>query len=128
MGKRIPINFYTSVAAGSKKTVKSEKIPFKFKVTLIEVRHDINDQQKTKVGIFSSHSDDTPTTKPPLGTNLIKQYSQEEWIRGNGEIRKFVLDHKVREEDSYLKMYLDNTDTFEHQAWARVQIERLEET
>jgi len=127
MGRVIPLNFYTSVAPGTKKSVViKRRLDFKYKVRFMACRHDLNDQQKTKVAFFVNRQANAVSGVEPDGVNLIKEYSQHDYFVGDGEVRHMRIDHDVHDEGTYIHMYVENTDTFTHEVWGYVEIERKE--
>lgn len=123
MYREISIPFYSTVAASSKKTLVSQRISTPFFVTRLHVRFGTGTENKLKLSFYVSPDDSAPTTAAPTGTNILAQHGHVSYINGSGETIRIPVEVQFDGQGYYLKVYAENSDTFQHSIKAQVSIE-----
>ena len=116
-------NFGGSIDASSKRTFVSKRIDLPFRVKKIRAFFGADTEWKTRIYLFISPDAEAPTTKAPNGTNILTQLSQQVYLTSGGGIHEFQQETGVEQSGMYLKVYVDNTDTFSHNIAVTITIE-----
>jgi hypothetical protein len=74
---------------------------------------------------FISFDPEAPTTEQPNGTNVLAQTGQAEYITGDDEIKEFAQETEQPFSNGWIKIYSENSDTFDHTIDAQVTLELL---
>jgi len=123
---KVPINFFMTVNASSKKTQTSKRISFPFRIRRVRVHFPIGSELNLPVSIILSNDPTIPTTAAPDGVNILQSLGGYPTIQGNDETFDINLDMKVRERGKYIKVYGENKDaTNGHYVYGIVEIESL---
>ncbi len=59
---------------------------------------------------------------------MLQDYGQVDYVVGNDDTKDMQQDVSMHESGSYLKVYAQNSDTFDHTIDAQVTIEEKERT
>ena len=121
------ISFFSTVAASSKKTLVSKRITSSFRIKKIRASFAPGVNRLMNLYFFISYDDSAPTTEEPKGANLLSQTGQVLYITGDDERKEMELEIYQKEVGAFVKVYADNTDTFEHTIDCQIVIEMLEE-
>lgn len=125
-GQILTVNFLSSVAANTAKTVVSKRISRPFKLLLIRPHFILNTNRKVRLYFFVSPDDSSPSSLPLTGSNLIAEASQTNYIVGDDEYKMLWQNWDSQSGGHYLKVFANNTDTFEHAIDVQMFIELLQ--
>jgi len=115
------------IPAGSEKTVVSKRIPWKFTLKELAAKFELNDAGKSHVKFFIAFDDSIPAVGEPAGINPLTELGEHDYLSGDDEEVKIETELDVMEESAYIKMYVNNTDTYDHTIRGRCMIEIIEE-
>ena len=121
------ISFFGSVAASSKLTLVSQKISTAFKTKILRASFAPGVNRLMTLKFFISQDPSAPTTEEPQGVNILKQLGQTSYLTGDDEFKEFPHETVYPERNAYLKIYAENSDTFEHTIDAQITIEFIDE-
>jgi len=121
------ISFFGTVADSSKKTLVSKRITSAFTIKKIRASFAPGVNRLMNLYFFISFDDSAPTTEEPKGVNLLSQTGQVLYITGDDERKEMELEIVQKEKGAFVKVYADNTDTFEHTIDCQIVIEMLED-
>jgi hypothetical protein len=121
------ISFFGTVAASSKKTLVSKRITSPFRIKKIRASFAPGVNRLMNLYFFISFDDSAPTTEEPKGVNLLSQTGQVLYITGDDQLKEMELEIYQKEKGAFVKVYADNTDTYEHTIDCQIVIEMLEE-
>lgn len=122
----VTIPFFGTVAASSKKTLCSKRIDYPIRTLRIRAGFAAGCNRLLRLYFFISPDDETPTTPFPTGMNIFAELGESVYLVGDDNI--VDLDHmsEALTGGNYLKIFADNTDTFEHAIEAQITVEMLE--
>ena len=125
--KQQTISFFGTVAAGTNLTLVSQRISQRFKTKLIRASFAPGVNRLMTLKFFISQDPTAPTTEDPQGTNILKQIGQVTYLTGDDEYKEFPHETIFDQRNAFIKVYAQNTDTFDHTIDAQVTIEYLDE-
>ncbi len=125
IGNKQTVAFFGTVAAGSNKTLVSQKITQSFKTIRFHASFAPGIQRLMTLKFFISTDKSTPTTAEPQGVNVLQQLGQVAYITGDDEWKD--LEHEIihSERNAYLKVYAENADVVAHTIDAQITIEYI---
>lgn len=117
------LSFVGTCSARSELTLVSQRITRAFRVRRIMARFPTGCQNLMSLAFFLSGDDEAPSSGRPTGISVLQDLGQVDYVRGEGVL--LTLDHTVEmaAEGSYLKVYADNQDYYEHAVDVLVQVE-----
>ena len=123
---RFTLPFVATASPSSVVTVCTGSIEFDHIITRISFDGSDTAYRNVIAKVFTSEDDDTPSSGEPSGTNVIPSFAQAAYITIGS--RKIQLDLNYRgREGSFLKLYLENSDTVNEQTvYGYVTIEQTE--
>jgi hypothetical protein len=121
------ISFFGTVGALAKKTLVSQKIGQKFKTKIIRASFAPGVNRLMTLKFFISQDPSAPTTEEPQGINILKQIGQVPYITGDNEYKELPHETLYPERNAYIKVFAENSDTYDHTIDAQVTIEYLDE-
>jgi hypothetical protein len=121
------ISFFGTVAGGSNLTLVSQKIGERFKTKIIRASFAPGVNRLMTLKFFISQDPSAPTTEEPQGINILKQIGQVPYITGDDEYKELPHETLYPERNAYIKVYAENSDTYEHTIDAQVTIEYIED-
>jgi len=119
------IAFFDTVAGGAKKTLVSPRIEAPFKVKGVRASFAPGVNRLMNLEFYVSPDDSAPTTKPLTGINILASLGHVGYITGDDEFKEMAVEMETISSGYYLKIFSDNTDTFEHTIDAQVTIELI---
>lgn len=119
----ITASFQGTVAANSKKTLRSNRIDLPFGTKRIRAAFALGCNRLLRLSFYISPDQSTPTTEPPTGINIFAQLGASQYITGEDNIIDFQHEIGIKTAGYYLKVYADNQDTYEHTIDAQITIE-----
>lgn len=125
MEDRKVISFAGTCDARGELTLVSDRIAYPYFVRQLEVDFAEGCQNLMLVKFFTSADDHAPSSGEPSDVSLLQELSPNDYVRGNA--RQITMAHTTRVDvgGTYLKVYANNTDYFDHDVNARVEIEPL---
>jgi hypothetical protein len=122
MGQTKSITFVGMAAARAQTTLVSRPIGRPWRLERITVRFPAGCQDLVGLAFWASPDTDAPTSGNPTGVNLLQDYSQATYVRGDGET--VTLPHQIDVPDTgmSLKIVATNNDWYDHALDANIQI------
>jgi len=126
MGQKQTIPFRGTVTAGSSAVLVSEKIARPFKTTRFWVQFELNVARTVDVRFFKRNSSSSSSPTIVQETDLFAQLGQTSKFRGDDQ--PLIMNHEVvvRDASAFLKVFIENTDGFDHMVEASVEVEYLD--
>lgn len=124
-GQILTVNFLSSVDANSAITIVSKRISRPFRLWLIRPHFALNTNRTLRLYFFVSPDNYAPTSLPMTGSNLIAEASQTNYVVGDDEYKLLWQNWESQTGGNYLKVYADNTDSFDHTIDVQMFIELL---
>ena len=117
------ISFKDTVTASTVKTLASKQIGFPFKFSRIHIYFPLGSDLLTQYRVYSSYDDNAPSSGEPSGINIFGTLGQVNYIVGaNGWIT--IIDQTVvRERGTFIKVYMNNTDSADHTLVCVIEID-----
>lgn len=120
------VSFYGTCTAGSSKVLVSKHIGHPYNVTRIRARFAQGSNNTLKLAFYISPDNDAPATGSPTGVSMLQGYGQVDYVVGNDDTKDMPHNVKQHESGSYLKVYAQNSDGFDHSLDVQITIEELE--
>jgi hypothetical protein len=117
------VSFFGTCTASSTKVLVSKHIGHPYEVKRISARFANGCNNLITNEFYISPDSDAPSTGKPNGISLLKDYGQVDYVTGNDDTKKMEHDVEMPESGSYLKVYADNSDTFDHSIDVQIEIE-----
>jgi len=120
------ISYFGTVAITSNLTLLSQKITSAFKIKRIRASFPSGVNRLMRLSFFIVGTPETPTTRAPIGTNILQSRGQVAFVTGDDNVIEF--DHEIISPDAnkYIAVYAENTDVFAHTIECQVTIEYFE--
>lgn len=118
------ILFVGTVAANSNKTLVSQRLTFPFATREFRVHFSLNTNKKLRIEFFVSPDNSVPTSKPLTGQSIFGVLGQVAYFVGDDETVVIPYHVLFPEMGLYLKVWAENTDSYEHSVDAQVFITR----
>jgi len=119
------IPFSATILAGTLETIVSTTIPFKFRITLIEMVFSHGTGNLVEHGWFIDRNVSVSDTGFPSGTNLFARDSATTLFTGDGIIRRIPMNYEVNEEGMHIKLYTNNPLAVDYVVNASIAIQEL---
>jgi len=117
------VSFKGTVNASSEKTLVSKRINLPFTFKSVRIYFPYGSELKTQYKIFYSTDDSAPSSGEPSGTNIFGTLGQVNYIVGEDGWIEVQDETEVKVSGSYIKVYVNNTDTYTHTIVAVVTID-----
>lgn len=119
--------FGGTCSARSVLTLVSRWIQRAFRVKRITCRFPAGCLNLMALTFFHATDDEAPAAGKPSGISLLQDYGERDSVRG--ENVQIVLEHQVQVKSggSWIKVYAENTDFFDHSVDVDIEIEVEEE-
>ena len=121
---KVSLRFSGTVSAGSEKTLASTRLNFPYTLKRIRVARPPGVNRTVEMKVFIAPSPDTPTSGEPAGTNALAQHSQVDYLVGDDAVDEFEHEIRIEESGSYIKIYANNADGFDHTIDVTVTLDR----
>ena len=118
----LTIPFTSTVDANSEKTLVSKRIAFPFQVHKIIAAFALNTNHTLQLIPYVSRDPSAPSSGKPTGDSLLAPYGQVDYLTGDDEHEEHFNTTTYQEKGLFLKIYANNTDSFEHTIDAQIQI------
>lgn len=122
----ITVPFKGTCLANSEKTLVSERLTFPFRIEKIIVAFALNTNHTLQLIPFISWDPSTPSIGKPTGQSLFSPYGNVEYLSGDDEHEEHSHQILIKRMGSYLKIYANNTDSFDHTIDAQISITVIE--
>lgn len=120
------VSFHDTCVAGSSKVLVSKRIGHPYNVTRIRARFAQGCNNTLKLAFYISLDDNAPAAAAPTGVSMLQDYGQVDYVVGNDDTKDMQHEVKMAESGSFLKVYGQNSDGFDHTMDAQITIEELE--
>ena len=108
------IPFKDTVSASSEKTAVSKRIPFPYLIKNVKIYFPPGSELLTQYKIFVAGDDSAPATGEPSGDNVFGTLGQVSYFVGDNSWIDMDADFLVQESNTFLKVYINNTDSWDH--------------
>jgi len=122
-GRIVTIPFHDTVAASSRKTLKSQRIDYPVKVKKIRGSFAPGCNRLLQLSFFLSPDDETPTTDYPTGVNIFAELGESIYLVGDDNVVELEHESQSLSGGVYIKLHAYNTDVFSHTIDAQITIE-----
>jgi len=119
------IPFSALVAATSQQTIVSGLISFKFRVTLVKMIFDTDHVNSVLYYWLIGRNNQGSTTGLPEGDNIFREIVPVNFFVGNGETRTLQPNVAWEEDKGYLKLHINNLNTYAVTVKATIGIQEL---
>jgi hypothetical protein len=116
------ISFFGTVSAGSELTLASQRIDTPYSVTQIVASFALGCNRLVQLEFFISTDATTPSTGKPSGSSLLGDYGQISYLVGDDQMKTIFHNVHQPQGGSYVKVYANNTDAFDHAVDVQVTI------
>ena len=120
---KVTLPFFGSVAAGGELTLVSQRLNFIYTIRTLIASFALGTNRTLQLRYFLSYDDSAPAAGRPVGSDLLRIYGQIPYLVGDDEHKEFPHEILVRRAGTYLKVYGNNTDTFDHTLDAQIVID-----
>jgi len=117
------LSFSGKVDAGANLTLVSQRINVPFKVKEISCSFAPGVNRLMNLEFYVSPDDSAPTVKPLTGVNILAALGHVGYITGDDERKVLNVEMETISAGYYVKVFAENTDTYEHTIDAQVTIE-----
>lgn len=111
---KLTLPFFGSVPAGGELTLVSQFLSFPYLISELIASFALGTNRTLQLRFVLSRDDEAPATGIPTGTDLLSIHGQVPYLVGDDERKSFPHEIQVPESGTYLKVYGNNTDAFEH--------------
>ena len=108
------ISFAGTVTAGTGLTLVSPRIASPFRVEKVLASFALNTNRTVQIKPFVAIDDAAPTTTEPSGINILEEFGQVNYVVGDDEQKEILQQFTNVTGGGYVKIYANNTDTFDH--------------
>lgn len=119
----ITLPFSGMVSAGGQLVLVSKRIASPFVTRELGASFALGTNRTLQLRYFISNDDSAPTTERPMGLDLLSIFGEDSFVLGDDEQKELPFEVDQREGGSYIKVYANNTDAFEHSVDAYVVID-----
>ena len=119
------ISFFGTCTANSEKTLVSPRISTPYAVKTIIANFALNTNRTLQLDFYIAPDNDAPTSGRPSGMSLMREYGQIEYVVGDDEKKEFQHQAFSPTSPSWLKIYANNTDSFDHTIDCHITIQLL---
>lgn len=120
------VSFFGICALSASKVLVSKHIGHPYRVTHISARFAQGCNNLLKLRFYTSIDNDAPVDAEPSGVSMLRDYGQADYVVGNDDTKELDHELEVAESGSFLKVYAENNDTFEHSVDVQMTIEEME--
>lgn len=104
----------------------SPRITHPYSVRGIDAKFASGCENLMSLRFYTSADDQAPTSGAPSGVSILADYGQVDYVVGDNDAKHLVHDVMVAEGGSFLKVYADNDDYFDHDVDVQMTIEEVE--
>jgi len=124
-GDIVTVNFVAQIAASTAQTFISRLIKRNFFLLGVRMSFNLGQDRKVHHYISVSEDDSLPGSLPISGFNPLSEFSEYDYLTGNDDFKEVYCYAPSRRRDSYIKLFVDNQDVFEHDVDVQVFLEIL---
>ena len=120
------ITFFGTCSARSELTIVSQQISTPFVLRKIHMSFGEGCNNLMQISVFTAPDNQAPTTGKPNGVNAMQEYGQVNYIVGDGDQKDVEHEVKINVANTYIKVYANNTDYYDHDVDVIVTVEPTE--
>lgn len=114
--------FYGVVLANGELTLSSKELTFPYITSEFRIHFALNTNRTVRVKFFHAQDDNCPTTGEPKDHNVFSALGQVDFVTGDDETVRMGDEVEVPHRGTFVKMYADNLDSYDHTLHAEVEI------
>lgn len=108
------IVFSGTCSANSELTLVSDRIASRYVIEDLSFHFALNTNRTLQLKPVISPDDHAPSSGEPNGFNLLSEYGQALYVVGDDQTKFYRHNFHVDERGSFVKIYANNTDSFDH--------------
>ena len=121
--QNITIPFHGLCLANSELTLVSQRLNFRYITKKIIVFFALNCNNTLEIIPFLIFDPTYTCDGKPTGTSLFSPYGQVDHLSGDDEHEEHIHETIINQLGTYLKIYANNIDAFDHTVVAQIQIQ-----
>ena len=122
----VTVPFTGTCLSNDELTLVSKRLNFPYRTNKVVAAFALNTAHTLQLIPFISFDPSAPAAGRPSGQPLFSPYGQVEYLSGDDEHEEHVHQILVKRSGSYLKIYANNTDSFDHTVDAQIHITVIE--
>lgn len=119
------IPFFGTVLAASEKTLSSGLLSFGYRTEEVQIGFPVGSDRLVQVKVFIGSDGTEPASGEPGGVNVFELAAHVAYIVGDDVTLRIPVEMEMRERNSFIKVYANNTDVFNHTIDVRVILNTL---
>ena len=121
------IIFSGNCVANGELTLCSKRVNFPFRTKRFVASFALGTDRTLRLKFFLSPDPSEPASGKPTGINLLGIFGEDPYLIGDDEQKSVDYETEVKQLGYYIKVYANNTDSFDHTVDVFVIIESLED-
>jgi hypothetical protein len=117
------VSFYGTAPARSGVTLLSKRVSTSFRLRGIVVTFPVGTLNLLTLRFYASLDQQVPTITEPSGVSLLRDYGQIDYLAGDGEQLSILHSVQMAEAGSYLKVWAQNADWYDHAVNVQMTLE-----
>jgi len=122
MGRTQTVCFAGTATARSQVTLVSRRIDAGFAIRRVTARFPPGAQHLMNLEFWLSPDSSAPSSGDPTGVNILHEFGQVDYVRGDGDVVTLRCDVEVLERGMFLKVLAANNDWFDHAVDVQIEI------
>jgi hypothetical protein len=123
VGELKTVTFYGVCLARAGLTLVCKRIGSPFRLRAIHATFALGCINLLLVRCYTAADDEAPAAGQPNGVSILRDYGQVDYLVGDDTKKEVLHEVEVAEAGSYLKVYADNQDFFDHAVDVQIMIE-----
>jgi len=117
------ISFFGTCLARSELTLVSKRIATPYQLNELHASFPGGTLNLMSLRFYTSSDNEAPAAGAPNGVSILRDYGQVDYLLGDAIYKHLQHQISVAEAGTYLKVYADNTDFFDHAVDVQITIE-----
>lgn len=123
---RKTVTFYGTTTAQGELTLVSDRIGHPYTMKRVRVSFPAGSINLHQVSIYIDQDETAPSSGKPGGISVFADYGQVDYLVGEGEVVELAHVVDVPWSNSWIKVYGNNADFYDHALNVQVEIETAE--
>ena len=117
------VAFFGTCAARATLVLVSPRISTPYQLARIRAEFPAGAANLVQLRFFVAPDDYAPTSGAPSGVSVLADYGQVDYVAGDDDIKDLSQEVDIAEAGSFLKVYADNTDYYDHDVDVQMTID-----